>query len=835
MQIDAVESFSEELYRKFKESEALSISLFDAIEILQKRLSTVEHAVLNNNNIQSVDTVLSSRNYEIHKGNEINSNDFYNLDQFKSSMTHDFDRTVSPEIFTNDSAVLEDYENLAVEINGNPLNSSTQGQRDGEQPINPDHQMMDNYWSNNDSINNLFYNNDTDPKLLVNFNQAIPFMNNDANIDTDNTIAATGPTSIEELQKVILPLHMIPRNTSQSACDEAIEEILSIIKPHDAQLAYRSSAKSFLSKQIRKLLGVKVYEIGLESLGCFLPDDPIKLSVILWRNYTGHWHTHLSDRLCRLSENAGNDDEPISNDVGILDEIPTHMEHNIFNVSYTNDSTYLNLFRIYCMIDSLGVVISSNNRSELCLLAFYEEVAILVGKHNLFKRSLLLIRAWWVYETATYLGTPMKHYLSDEIVTLMLCSIFNRYHDIIHQPFQALCMFLTEYASVNWSESVVTLQGVVPFKVETDFNNQPQIPTHIEPKNLLQLPVLEKYWDIVNLISNDTQPIPETSSEPNNSISSTYEDSTVGTDVLDSIIQKEILSEDKSLSTVNVTNTVDVKPINQTSSQFLYEKIITSRMESIQTFERRAINVLNPFTYQNMMNDKCNLRRSKRLSKALCLASKDLYDIIKLSHATGTNVNNLVNLSLKSFLRNALTRFENGWRPDVIGNTIWVKSGNKNSKFPINWNESHWQDPNVAKRLSSGSIGSGSTGTRNNSLKMPVPTDFKKSKNEHNDNDSEASDYTRELMCISLDRLWDEIFYCSLVLEGKLTESALLMLTKDILIERGTLPVGEIGKMLQELIALSSLSSKLKEKFGGLKKFLERFSEYFVIGLEIVV
>jgi hypothetical protein len=68
-----------------------------------------------------------------------------------------------------------------------------------------------------------------------------------------------------------------------------------------------------------------------------------------------------------------------------------------------------------------------------------------------------------------------------------------------------------------------------------------------------------------------------------------------------------------------------------------------------------------------------------------------------------------------------------------------------------------------------------------------------------------------------------------LVLTGCVSESAVLALSKEILYERGTLPVGEIGKVLQELTCASSFLGKLKEKFGGLKKFLERFPNEFVI------
>lgn len=54
-------------------------------------------------------------------------------------------------------------------------------------------------------------------------------------------------------------------------------------------------------------------------------------------------------------------------------------------------------------------------------------------------------------------------------------------------------------------------------------------------------------------------------------------------------------------------------------------------------------------------------------------------------------------------------------------------------------------------------------------------------------------------------------------------------LALDILSTKGPLPVGEIGKMLQEAIRVPSLSSILREYFGGLKKFLEKYSDDFLI------
>ena len=81
----------------------------------------------------------------------------------------------------------------------------------------------------------------------------------------------------------------------------------------------------------------------------------------------------------------------------------------------------------------------------------------------------------------------------------------------------------------------------------------------------------------------------------------------------------------------------------------------------------------------------------------------------------------------------------------------------------------------------------------------------------------------------NLDVLKENLKFCSFLLEREITQSALKTLSQVVLEEKGPMPVGEIGKMLQEATANPSLSGVLKESFGGLKKFLEKFPEIFLI------
>jgi len=84
-------------------------------------------------------------------------------------------------------------------------------------------------------------------------------------------------------------------------------------------------------------------------------------------------------------------------------------------------------------------------------------------------------------------------------------------------------------------------------------------------------------------------------------------------------------------------------------------------------------------------------------------------------------------------------------------------------------------------------------------------------------------------MTLSSENIMQNIQYFDLVLESIVSEYALLTISLEILADKGPLPVGEVGKVLTELSSNPNLSLKLKETFGGLKKFLERYPERFVI------
>ena len=64
------------------------------------------------------------------------------------------------------------------------------------------------------------------------------------------------------------------------------------------------------------------------------------------------------------------------------------------------------------------------------------------------------------------------------------------------------------------------------------------------------------------------------------------------------------------------------------------------------------------------------------------------------------------------------------------------------------------------------------------------------------------------------------------------TEHELVTMITKILLQCGSVPVGKLGSLLHNVMNNHSLPSMLKEKFGGLKRFLERHGSEFMIGVD---
>lgn len=276
--------------------------------------------------------------------------------------------------------------------------------------------------------------------------------------------------------------------------DKEAEEIVRLVQPRENQFDYRNSATRYLKKQIMRSLNCPVLDISFHELKCFLPDDPIKMTVVLNQAAISTWHKVVYDRLLIISEQDSRNDSVAESD----EEEEEKHAHKIKTIRLVNESS---IFKVIGVIDNVPFEVVANARVDLCMLAFFEEVNSLIGRDHLMKRSILLIRSWWLYETGTMSDKSPKEFLPDFAIWLMVVSIFNKYHNRITSPVQALYLFLYIFATFDGNTQAITLQGIRSF---TDYSSN--LMMWDENCDLLIPPKLfEKYFQVVNI--HNTNPI----------------------------------------------------------------------------------------------------------------------------------------------------------------------------------------------------------------------------------------------------------------------------------------------------------------------------------------
>ena len=422
--------------------------------------------------------------------------------------------------------------------------------------------------------------------------------------------------------------------------DPLCEEILKMCEPHEEQLFYRKSVTNLLKKHIRMALNTTSVDISLQVIKCFLPDDVIKLSVVVSRSLPtmNDLHNILVEQFTLLAEmgKRGIRLNTIDEETGeeILEEDPSMLNHVISNVNVTKHNVG---FKLICTVDEyVDVEVVFNNRNDLCMLSFIEEVSELVGRQHLFKRSFMLIRTWWFYETSAYMGSSIKHYLSDFSLCVMITAIFNQHHSHISTPIEALCMFLNEYADYDGHINAISLQGIVPFVSPT--SNQPKL-KYFSDDFLISSKIIDKYSQLFQL-------------------------------------GQQASNKEQQTNDIVFTNAaLNFKGEFQEDSEELY-KVFQSRNSTkpfncnkIEQFSRSTFNIIQPFSYTNMITVNLSHTRLMKLNKAFQIGKNNLYNIIKLANENYHNPQS----SIKTFFSVTLTRFANNWRPDTADHLVAEK------------------------------------------------------------------------------------------------------------------------------------------------------------------
>lgn len=82
-----------------------------------------------------------------------------------------------------------------------------------------------------------------------------------------------------------------------------------------------------------------------------------------------------------------------------------------------------------------------------------------IGKDQLLKKSIILLKAWFTYE-ASILGS-FAACMATYALYVMVLFIFNNFHDELNTPMDVFKKFFKIWSQFDWDKNIVTIYGPV--------------------------------------------------------------------------------------------------------------------------------------------------------------------------------------------------------------------------------------------------------------------------------------------------------------------------------------------------------------------------------------
>lgn len=242
--------------------------------------------------------------------------------------------------------------------------------------------------------------------------------------------------------------------------------------PNEKSLENRFQVFLYVRDLISRTLGVPLFPIGSTISHTFLKDSDMNCTAFVSAKaplVDDTWYVKVNEALClsAFQQQSSSSDSPVgANNIVVS------------NVSFVNREMKM----IRSIINGITVDITMNQYQSLFMETVIERVDDFIGRDHLFKRSFLLIKAWFQYESSkyTYGGgsltnantaisttTSLKYVESNSAIStwsiaIMLIATFHNYGADIYYPFQALGYFFRYTTNFDWMNTALTVFGAVP-------------------------------------------------------------------------------------------------------------------------------------------------------------------------------------------------------------------------------------------------------------------------------------------------------------------------------------------------------------------------------------
>ncbi|KAH7537664.1 hypothetical protein FEM48_Zijuj03G0116900 [Ziziphus jujuba var. spinosa] len=223
--------------------------------------------------------------------------------------------------------------------------------------------------------------------------------------------------------------------------EQRAHEVLCTVQPNVVSELRRKEVMNYIQGLINGYFGNEVFPFGSAPLKTYLPDGDIDLTIICQQNM----EEDLARSLCSILKGEEGS------------------EFQVKDVQYIHAQQ---VKIVKCTVKNISVDISFNQLAGLHTLCFLEQVDQLVGKDHLFKRSILLIKAWCYYESRI-LGAH-HGLISTYALETMVLYIVNFFYGSICGPLEVLYRFLEYYSTFDWHNYCVSINGPVSLSTITE-------------------------------------------------------------------------------------------------------------------------------------------------------------------------------------------------------------------------------------------------------------------------------------------------------------------------------------------------------------------------------
>ncbi|XP_022757533.1 uncharacterized protein LOC111304829 isoform X2 [Durio zibethinus] len=220
--------------------------------------------------------------------------------------------------------------------------------------------------------------------------------------------------------------------------EERTADLIACIQPDAPSEGRRNAVADYVQRLISKCFPCQVCTFGSVPLKTYLPDGDIDLTAFSKnQNLKDTWAHQVRDMLENEEKNE-------------------NAEFRVKEVQYIQAEVKI----IKCLVENIVVDISFNQLGGLCTLCFLEEVDRLINQNHLFKRSIILIKAWCYYESRI-LGAHHGLISTYALETLVLY-IFHVFNKSFSGPLEVLYHFLEFFSKFDWENFCISLWGPVP-------------------------------------------------------------------------------------------------------------------------------------------------------------------------------------------------------------------------------------------------------------------------------------------------------------------------------------------------------------------------------------